>query len=107
MDHLEAKFLEAPPRATTDGKDEMNLAEFPLCSVSDRLPEGQNTLVFEDRVWDTSRGEMIPRQLTITGSAEFGLPTALDDEILLGLIQVSKLQDFASQSVSFSRYQLI
>lgn len=96
---------EGPPR-TTDGKDELNLAEFPLCSLSDRTSE-QKTLVFEDKTWDASRGDMVSRQLTITASAEHGLPTALDDEVLLGLIQLSKLQDFATRSVSFTRYQLI
>src|SRR5690606_33255702 len=108
MDFLKSSFLAqvAAPRLN-DGKDEMNLAEFPLCSLSDRLPDGQKSLVFEDRVWDASRGGMISRQLTITASAEYGLPTARDDEVLLGLIQLSKLQDFASQTVSFSRYQLI
>src|SRR5438093_6922576 len=95
------------PAKFTEGKDELNLAEFPLCGIASRLHPSQKTLSFEDRVYDSGRGEMITRQLTITGSDEFGLPTALDDEVLLGLIQLSKLQDFADRMVHFTRYQLL
>jgi len=89
------------------GRDELNLAEFPLCCIADRLEPGQKTLRFEDRTWDAGRREMITRQLTITGADEYGLPTALDDEVLLGLIQVSKLADFTDRRVNFTRYQLL
>lgn len=91
----------------SDGKDELNLAEFPLCTIADRLPPGQKSLSFEDQVWDAARNEMVARRLTITGSEEFGLPTARDDEVLLGLIQLSKLLNFADRKVFFTRYQLL
>ncbi len=91
----------------TDGKDEMNLAEFPLSAISDRLDPDQKTLVFEDRIFDQQRGEMITRKLTITASDEYGLPTAIDDEVMLALVQVSKLQKFGNRKVSFSRFQII
>ncbi|MFO1459291.1 MAG: replication initiator protein A [Verrucomicrobiota bacterium] len=85
----------------------MNLAEFPLSAIADRLDPSQKTLVFEDRVWDNARGEMVPRQLLITASEEYGLPTARDDEVILGLIQLSRMQGFADRKVAFTRYQLI
>lgn len=90
-----------------DGRDELNLAEFPLCALAHRLPAERKTLRFEDRIWDKSRGEHVTRQLTVTGSDAFGLPTALDDEVLLGLIQLSRQHGFADRKVSFTRYQLI
>lgn len=96
-----------PPPKINDGKDELNLAEFPLCSIADRLHPDQTTLTFEDRIWDANRGEVVTRQLTITASAQHGLPTALDDEVILGLIQLSKLQEFADRRITFRRYQLI
>lgn len=95
------------PTKTTDGRDELNLAEFPLCALAHRLRPDQKTVQFEDRVWDERRGATITRQLTITGSDAYGLPTALDDEVLLGLIQLTKLRDFADRKVSFTRYELI
>lgn len=95
------------PQKNHDGKDELNLAEFPLCALAHRLRPEQKTLRFEDRVRDEQRGGMVTRQLTITGSDAYGLPTALDDEVLLGLIQLTRLQDFAERKVPFTRHQLL
>jgi len=91
----------------TDAKDELNLAEFPLCVLGHRARPEQKTLHFEDRIWDQGRGEQITRRLTVTGSDAYGLPTALDDEVLLGLIQLSKGRGFAERKVAFTRYQLL
>lgn len=95
-----------PPK-NNDGRDELNLAEFPLCSLAHRLRPDQKTLRFEDRLFDKQRGEMITRQLTITGSDAYGLPTALDDEVLLGLIQLTRLCGFADRKVPFTRHRLL
>ena len=85
----------------------MNFAEFPLAAIADRVPDDQKTLVFEDQIFDSGRSEMITRRLTITASEKFGLPTSLDDEVILGLIQLSKKSRFSDRKVNFSRYQLI
>jgi hypothetical protein len=95
------------PNAMDSGRDEMNLVEFPLAGLSDRVPTGRNSLVFEDTIWDRSRGENVRRRLTIAGSAEYGLPVALDDEVMLGLIQVSKANRFESRCVAFRPAELI
>ena len=89
------------------GKDEMNLVEFPLAGLSARSPAGQSSLVFEDSIWDRSRGQEMHRRLTITGSAEYKLPTPLDDDVILGLIQLSRAQRFQSRQVSFRPVELI
>ena len=47
------------------------------------------------------------RRLTISASDKYGLPTAIDDEVILGLVQVTKAAGFADRRVRFSRYQLI
>ena len=44
-------------KKSTDGKDELNLAEFPLCALANRLRPDQKTLRFEDRLWDDRRKE--------------------------------------------------
>lgn len=90
-----------------DGRDELNLAEFPLAAIADRIPDNQKTLVFEDRIFDSGKSEMITRRLTISASDKFGLPTSLDDEVILGLIQLTKQHRFDERKVTFSRYQLI
>ena len=107
MDETKTHTTADLPVTTTDGKDELNLAEFPLSCISDRSDPNQKTLTFEDKTWDEARGQMITRRLTITGSDKYGLPTALDDELLLGLIQLSKFHGFAERRVQFTRYQLI
>ena len=88
-------------------KDELNLAEFPIASLSDRIPQGQTTLVFEDRL-ERRDSQPIVRRLTIMGTHKHGLPTSLDDEVLVGLIQLTKRRsNFTDARVHFSRYELI
>lgn len=88
-------------------KDELNFAEFPLASLADRVPEGQKKLEFHDTIFDQSVGQHITRKLTIAASDMYGLPTALDEEVILGLIQLTDKQRFASRTVYFSSYELI
>ncbi len=80
------------------GRDEMNLCEFPIASLADRVPEGCKTLVFEDR----------HGTLTVIGSDAYGLPTAYDSDVIVGLIHLTKLRnDFTNPMVEFSRYELL
>ncbi len=88
-------------------KDELNLAEFPIAALTDRVPDGQTTLVFEDRL-ERRDNPPIVRRLTIMGTHKHGLPTSLDDEVLVGLIQLTKRRsNFTDARVHFSRYELI
>ena len=47
------------PMKACDGRDELNLAEFPLCALAHRLRPDQKTLHFEDR---TERSRSLVRQ---------------------------------------------
>lgn len=96
-----------PPWQPTDGRDELNLAEFPLAALSNRVAAGQKTLVFKDTIYDAQAKQRVERQLTVMAADKFGLPTAVDDEIILALIQLSKRQGFSSKTVPFSRYEII
>jgi hypothetical protein len=88
-------------------KDELNLAEFPIAALTDRVPNGQTTLVFEDRLERRDEPPII-RRLTIMGTGKHGLPTSTDDEVLVGLIQLTKRRsNFTDAKVPFSRYELI
>ena len=88
-------------------KDELNLAEFPIAALTDRIPDGQTTMVFEDRL-ERRDSTPIVRRLTIMGTHKHGLPTSLDDEVLVGLIQLTKRRsNFTDPRVQFSRYELI
>src|SRR5512135_613763 len=80
------------------GRDEMNLAEFPITTLAERVPPGIKTLVFEDQ----------HGKLTVIGSDAYGLPTSTDSDVIVGLIQLTKLRnDFTNPTVEFSRYELL
>lgn len=90
-----------------DGRDELNLAEFPLSLISKKASDDVKVLIFEDSVYDRENKITVNRKVTISGSADCGLPSAADEEVLLALIQVTKQQGFKSKKVHFSRYQLL
>ncbi len=90
------------------GKDEMNLAEFPMTSLSDRPVTSETSLKFEDQIYDDRKKRLITRKRIIEGSKEYGLPTATDDSVILALIQLTKLKNgFTTREVTFTRHELI
>ena len=102
-----SRVEEKPRRLDNGWKDELNLAEFPIAALTDRVPDGQTTLVFEDKL-ERRDSAPIVRRLTIMGTHKHGLPTSLDDEVLVGLIQLTKRRsNFTDAKVQFSRYELI
>lgn len=104
----------ARPRGQTalsefsEGKDENNLAEFPVALLSDRAELGQKTIEFQDTLTDWKTGKQITRRVSITGSDQFGLPTAKDEQVLLALVQLTKLANgFTNPEVWFTKHQVI
>ncbi|RYD33771.1 MAG: hypothetical protein EOP86_12590 [Verrucomicrobiaceae bacterium] len=91
----------------SEGRDELNLAEFPIAAISHRSDPGIKTLKFADRTFDKASQEIIERRLVITACDEYGLPAAADDEVLLGLLQISRLQKFESSTVRFTFARLL
>lgn len=90
------------------GKDEMNLAEFPITLLTDRVPKGKTTIQYQDVIFDEKSGKRITRKLTISAGEVHGLPTAVDDDVILGLIQLTKnANNFTSREIEFSRLDLI
>lgn len=86
------------------GHDELNFAEFPLVVLADRAPPGVKTIHYQDEYEDPRTGKRIPRKVTITGSDEHGLPTAKDDEVLVGLLYLTKqTNNFSDAVVHFNR----
>jgi hypothetical protein len=89
------------------GRDEMNLAEFPITLLTDRVPKDQKEAVYQDEIYDERSGLTLSRKLTIS-AGNHGLTTAVDDEIILGLIQLTKrVNEFTNKKVDFSRHELI
>lgn len=71
------------------------------------MSDGKKTILFEDMIYDRNEGRDVKRTLTISGSDRYGLPTAKDDDVLLACIQITKLQEFQSPEVTFSRYEIL
>ena len=107
MSEIALDVVHSRREAPSSYRDELNFAEFPLAALTDQVPKGQKTLEFTDSIFDSGRKQMVTRKLTISASDRFGLPTALDDEVILGLIQLSHRNAFAEPKVHFSRYELI
>ncbi len=90
-----------------DGRDEMNLVEFPFATLSERSGS-TNILEYKRETYDRVAGKPVVRKLTVTGDAKYGLPTAKDEEVYLALLQLTKLHsDFGQPKVYFTRSQLI
>jgi hypothetical protein len=89
------------------GRDEMNLAEFPIALLTDRIPKDQREAVYQDEIFDERTGRTLARKLTIQAGNR-GLTTAVDDEVILALIQITKAKNgFSNKRVEFSRFELI
>jgi hypothetical protein len=90
-----------------NGRDEMNLVEFPFATLSDRS-DGIQILEFQVEDTDRESGLPVERKLTVTGDPKYGLPTAKDEEVYLGLLQLTKFHtDFTTPIVRFTRHELI
>lgn len=101
------QVIEGPPSVLL-GRDEMNIAEFPITLLTDRAPKGLSKIEHKDRFFDPALGREIIRKLTISTPEEYGLPTSIDDDVILALIQLTKQQNnFTRQEVFFTRRQLI
>ena len=89
-----------------NGRDEMNLCELPFATLSDRS-DGRNMLRFQVDEFDQQLGHPVQRTLTVKGDPEFGLPTAKDEDIYLGLLKyTSDANGFSDAEVNFSRAAL-
>jgi hypothetical protein len=98
--------IQAKPLAQL-GRDEMNLAEFPITLLTDRVPKNQTVAVYQDAIYDERSGLTLTRKLTIS-AGNHGLTTALDDEVILSLIQLTKQKNnFTDRKVEFSRHELV
>ena len=64
------------------GKDEMNLAEYPLSILTHRVPRDRKTYSFTQRITD-HQGAVIKQSWSVLGSDKYGLPTPYDDDVLI------------------------
>ena len=80
------------------GRDEMNLSEYPVTLLTERVPPGCKTIAFKDR----------HGTLTVTGSDDYSLPAAGDSDVIVALLHLTKSRnDFTAPTVLFTRYEVL
>jgi hypothetical protein len=94
------------PDALRQGKDEINLAVFPLAALYTHISKDTRSLKFEDTIIGQN-GKLVKRTWTIQGGSEAGLPTATDEDVYVALMELTQRQGFDNQQVFFSRYDLL
>jgi Replication initiator protein A len=87
------------------GKDEMNLAEYPLSILTHRIPRDRKTYSFTQRITD-HQGTVIKQSWSVLGSDKYGLPTPYDDDVLIALLYCYKEQKPQGKQIHFSLYKL-
>src|SRR5579871_1154865 len=104
-----------PKRTTkryTDGRDEMNLAEFPISVLQRQQPVDEqgvklDTVTYEASRYDPSSRQRLQQRVVLETSSRHGLPTPADENVVLALLYVAKhSHNFASPVVHFSPRQL-
>jgi plasmid replication initiation protein len=87
------------------GKDEMNLAEYPLSILTHRIPRDRKTYSFTQRITD-HEGTLVKQTWSVLGSDKYGLPTPYDDDVLIALLYCYKEQKPQGKQIHFSLYKL-
>src|SRR5215212_9124519 len=99
-------------RKYPDGRDEMNLADFPISVLQrqQKTDEGgrkQDRLEFEASRYEPATRQRVCQRVTLTSTARDGLPTPADEHVILALLYVAKhSDDFAGDTVRFAPSQL-
>ena len=88
------------------GKDEMNLAEYPITLLSHRHQAKVKTIEISDTIIGEG-GKPIKREWVVTGSDKFGLPLAADNDLLMAILAIGKENNFKNPQIHFSRYRLL
>ncbi len=92
------------PKPSAKGKDEMNLAEFPIA----KLGRQDKRDVIEYESWATDKkGERYQQKWIVSGSAQLGLPGEIANRIIVALLSIASEQNFDSPKISFTEYRLI
>lgn len=99
-------------RGFRDGRDEMNLAEFPISALprvqKDNGAGGKlDRMEFTATRYDVGTRQRVQQKVTLTSTAQDGLPTPADEHVILALLYVAKhSNNFDEATVHFAPAQL-
>ncbi len=88
-----------------NGKDDMNLVEFPFSVLCKKSKE---TVISFEREERDKAGNLIKKKWKIKGDPEYGLPKPSTEDLLLVLLELAKEQsNFQDRTVYFTRGELL
>src|SRR5262249_24792055 len=96
----------------SDGRDEMNLAEFPISVLQRQQPVLENgvkrdTVTSEASRYDPGTRQRLQLRVVLETNSRYGLPTPADENVVLALLYVAKhTHNFTDPVVPFSPRQL-
>lgn len=89
------------------GRDELNLIDFPIGTLSYKQPldaagNRVEELVFSVNSFDDTLGRVVPKRLTTRTSSRHGFPTPKEEQLLIGLMLLTRVKNnFTSPRVEF------
>src|SRR5438067_1952508 len=101
-----------PEKKYTDGRDEMNLAEFPISVLQRQQPVDEqgaklDTVAYESSRYDPGSRQRQKQRVILETSSRHGLPTPADENLVLALLYVAKhTHNFTEAVVHFAPRQL-
>ena len=105
MDQTVSKPHNKKTPTPTNGRDEMNLAEFPFASLRRR---GDKRDVIEHEGWVVDKdGNRQVQKWTVRGLMGIGLPTEFDERVYVSLMAITAGYDFEARKVPFSVYRVL
>lgn len=96
--------MAAFPGERVMGRDELNIAEFPVALLSP-ANANQRTLT-ANRTITLPNGRRVEQIWEVSGSDSKGLPISADQDVLIALLKLGSDQGFNSSKVFFSRSQI-
>lgn len=88
----------------TVGKDEMNLAEFPIARLGRN--DTRKVIEYHGQIVEKD-GSVLEQKWVVSGSAKFGLPTEFAERVLVALMALSAEERFIDRKVSFTPYRIL
>lgn len=93
-------------RRREHGRDELNLADFPISVSQWQQPRHDANRKVDEISYLIRRPRQLPRTVTLAAPSRIGLPTPGDETVLLGLLCLAKEEDFRDTTVRFVPYRL-
>lgn len=100
----------ADDRPSREGRDQLNLADWPISVLRWQQPSAADggklrTITYEASRYDPATHRRVPQRVTL--SSEEGLPTPIDEHVILALLSLAKqANNFADPKVAFFPHRI-